>query len=286
MADIDPTSPGDTDVVATFPANERASRNALLQLTGGDAFGGGTSGGSANEQTVTIANTGLTLRAGLTFTFIAGFSLTSATATLQVNALAATQLALPNGSTAVWTSTAGPAVVAGNRYLAVYDGTNIVIMNPSNYRDQGEYDDDHPVGDTVFRRTTTAPIVPLGVTATWTRTTTEAFVRVEGTTPTTGGAASFSTAATALTEAQLPAHYHHVMRATAAADTSPSDLDADNFLGWENSASANRGYVAASVLSGTFVGRSGTVGSGSGHTHSVDTSNILHRSYAVWERTA
>lgn len=115
MADINVSSPSDTGVVANYPADERASRAAILALLSGTAFWGGTSGGSANAQTVSVSNTGLTLTAGLLVVFLAGNGSTSSTPTLQVNSLTA--------------KTVQGAIVADLYHLVAYDGTDFHIVS-------------------------------------------------------------------------------------------------------------------------------------------------------------
>lgn len=92
MANIDVTNPADVSVIANFPVNERASRRAILDAVTGDAHWGGTSGGTANAQTVTVDLDDLALNVGLRVVFIAGFSTTSTTPTLNVNGLGAVNI--------------------------------------------------------------------------------------------------------------------------------------------------------------------------------------------------
>lgn len=260
MADIDISNPADNAIVSTFPSNERASRAALLALTAGGLRWGGTSGGSADAQTVTVSNTGLTLTNGLLVAFIAGFTTTDA-ATLTVNSLTATTMALPNG-TAFSTSTPG-AVTAGELYFAVYDGTYFRVLNASGYQDQTSYDLERPVGFTILMRETTDPNTtkPFGVTATWTRTTSESYLRIEGTTPTTGGS---------LTSSTHSGHTHGAGSYVASA-TGSSELESilDNFGSF-----ARNSHIHDIA---------GTSSSGGSHSHTIEPT---FRSYAVWERTA
>lgn len=85
---------------------------------------GGTSGGSANVQTITIANYS-SLTTGVPIRWIAGFSNTGAT-TLQVSSTAATAMRkVTNNGLAALT---GGEIIAGGTYTTVYDGTYHVLQ--------------------------------------------------------------------------------------------------------------------------------------------------------------
>lgn len=202
MVDIAVASPADTDVVANFPADERGSRAALLALTTGLMTFGGTSGGSANAHTLTIANTGWVLTNKPQIEFIAGFTNTSTTPSMTVN----------GGDTDTIVSPTGGALVAGNitagtMYRMRFDGTNWRLANPSNMGEMSQalYDIVFPVNKaTQFTATTDTPAVPTGVTATWTRDTTANYIRVASGTPGSGGSLNTSTQAEAEVETDTP----------------------------------------------------------------------------------
>lgn len=262
MADVDVDDPGDSDVVSSFPANERASRAAILALLSGDAFGGGDMGGSANAHTLTVSNTGVTLVDGGLFWGVATATNDDA-CTLQINSLTAKSLWLPNG-TAISSSHAG-AITSGSMYVFCYHAADdaFYVLNASGYRDQVSYDQEYPVGSTLLRRTTTTPTVPFGVTATWTRTTTESFILIEGTTPTTGGGATVTVSSETAGAGTLSATGSASATDFAEIDISNSELEVPTIhANWD------------------------VTGSTAAHTHDFDHTDIRFRSYAVWERTA
>jgi hypothetical protein len=200
MADIDVSSPGDTDVVANYPANERASRAALLALLNGTGTWGGTSGGSANAQTVTVSNAGWTLTSGATVDFIAGFANSTTTPTLQVNSTTAKTIVSKTNAALV----AGD-IVSGRLHSVRYDGTSWRLLDPAISNapvgmSQTVYDHLFPIGAVIFAEDTDTPTVPTGVTATWTRDTTASYIRVASGTPGSGG--SLNTSSVALTTGQ------------------------------------------------------------------------------------
>ena len=193
MADIDITQPDDTDLVSQFPANERNSREAILDIVSGLSTWGGTSSGSAQAQTVTIDITDWALAAGAEVTFVAGFANTATNPTLQVNSTTAKTVK----------SRAGAALLAGdialsNLHTVRYDGTNWRLQDPalSGVLTQAVYDAMFPINKAIqFTATTDTPTVPSGITATWTRDSTGNYIRVASGTPTSGGSLSTSTEA-------------------------------------------------------------------------------------------
>jgi hypothetical protein len=106
------------------------------QLQNGAIIWCGTSGGSANAQTLTPSSAITTYVAGQMFRFIAGFTSTGAL-TLQVSGLASPVTCLMKGSK-VALGTLAP-VMAGLTYEALYDGTNFLI---SNLLDLAQYTND------------------------------------------------------------------------------------------------------------------------------------------------
>lgn len=95
---------------------------------GTNVFIGGTSGGSANAQTVTTTtpNT-FTLTAGLRVSFISGFTNTGAT-TLNVHGTGATNVFRyePGGPLAL----TGGEIQVNNISEAIFDGTQFILLNP------------------------------------------------------------------------------------------------------------------------------------------------------------
>lgn len=97
---------------------------AVILKTWGD---GGTSGGSANAQTVTLSAVPTVAR-GLSFTFIAGFSNTAAL-TLNANSLGAVNVK----KNADRSDLASGDVVAGAEYGVYHDGTQYVLTPGAGY---------------------------------------------------------------------------------------------------------------------------------------------------------
>lgn len=92
-------------------------------------FIGGTSTGSANAQVVSVVTpSSFTLATGNTVWFIAGYTNTGA-ATLNVNGTGATNL-YKNTQSGV-AALAGGELIVGNSYQAAYDGTELLLINPS-----------------------------------------------------------------------------------------------------------------------------------------------------------
>jgi hypothetical protein len=96
----------------------------------------GTSGGSANAQTLTPSPAIAAYAAGQMFRFIAGFTSTGAL-TLQVSGLASPVTCLMKGSKIAFSSLT--PVMAGLTYEALYDGTNFLV---SNLMDIAQYTND------------------------------------------------------------------------------------------------------------------------------------------------
>lgn len=259
MADINVAAPQDTDVVANFPANERASRAALLALLAGDAFGGGDMGGSGNAHTLTVANTGVTLTDGGLFWGVATATSTDA-CTLQINSLTAKSLWLPNG-TAISASHPG-AITSGRLYVFCYHAADdaFYVENASGYMDQKLYDLLYPVGRTVLQGTAVAPVVPYGVTATWSLEAADnRYLRgTTGSPIATGG--SLNTGA--------ESGHTHTYSGTTAGPSANFNVEGGGQP------------VANSTHTHTF---SGTTSAGSSHTHTIEPSYITYR---IYRRTA
>lgn len=245
MADLDVNEPDDNDVASQFPANERAHRAAALALFNGVATWGGTSGGAANAQTVTISNTGWTLTAGATVDFIAGFANSTTTPTLQVNATTAKTIVTPSNGALVASD-----IVASRLHTVRYDGTSWRLLNPalSGAVSQTLYDALFPVGFVQLRDDETAVALPTGITATWTRISTTSYLRGSTSTTgtggslTTGGSGTLTTNATANTtqvdhdasEAPNAAHGDHLH--TIDSHTHTIEPTYRSFVIWERTA--------------------------------------------------
>lgn len=103
------------------PLRVRAmEKRSIIKVSSG--LDGGTSGGSANAQTVTLDTTP-TVERGLTITFTAGFSNTGAT-TLNPNAVGAVDVRKGSSLSALESGD----IVAGGEYTVYHDGTYYVLM--------------------------------------------------------------------------------------------------------------------------------------------------------------
>lgn len=86
---------------------------------------GGTSGGSANAQTITVAPSITAHTTGQVVGFIAGFSNTTTTPTINVNSIAATTVKFLSGKALV-----PGAIQSGRLHRILWDGTNWILLNP------------------------------------------------------------------------------------------------------------------------------------------------------------
>lgn len=91
-----------------------------------DHYWGGTSGGTANAQTVTMSPAPSSLYTGMRIKFIVGTLNTGAT-TLNPNGLGATAIKAPDGDALI-----GGELPAGHVADVVYNGTNFLLLNPYN----------------------------------------------------------------------------------------------------------------------------------------------------------
>lgn len=107
-------------------ATARTHWAAASQVQDGGFVWGGTSGGSANVQTITLSPAITAYATGQAFKFLAGFTNTGST-TLNVNSVGAKTIKTYDGAVNL---TAGD-IVSGAIYEVVYDGTNFVLLNPS-----------------------------------------------------------------------------------------------------------------------------------------------------------
>lgn len=260
MVDLDITNPEDTDVVSQFPSNERDFRAAVLSLTNGTSTWGGTSGGSANAQTVTISNTGWSLAAGAAVDFIAGFSNTTTTPTLKVNSTTAKTVKQRNGDAL----TAGD-IESGTQHRAIYDGTDWRLQDPavSRLNEQATYDFTFPVGRSVWSYTAEDPndALPPGVTATWT-----AIAAASATLIALDDSASVAATTGSFTTGAGSAHSHGAGTIKVNASTNVEG-------GGSRGGFGGTGNVTAS----------GTTDEESSHTHTIDPKRLILR---AWRRTA
>ena len=147
-------------------------------------------------------------------------------------------------------------MIAGFAYDFFYNGTNIVILNPSHHMDQGAYNALYPVGCTYMNINATAPTVPLGVTATWTRLTTDQYLRIASSTPTAGGS---------LTSAGRSAAHNHTV-SLSVSTTSVGDVTVPG---------------PVTVVNGVSIASVGT--ESADHTHAIEPT---FRSFAVYFRAS
>jgi len=119
-------------------ATIRTDSATLGQLQDGSVIWCGTSGGSANAQTLTPSPAITTYVAGQVFRFIAGFTSTS-TLTLQISGIASPVTCLMKGSKIGIGTVTGTVLLAGLTYEALFDGTNFLI---SDLLDFGQYTND------------------------------------------------------------------------------------------------------------------------------------------------
>lgn len=106
--------------------DDAAARNqyaSAAQVQDSELVWGGTSGGTANAQTITLSPAVTALVTGMRISFLPGNTNTGAT-TLNPNSVGATNIVLPNGDALVGgeLSTGAPAEV-------LYTGTNFILLN-------------------------------------------------------------------------------------------------------------------------------------------------------------
>lgn len=97
---------------------------------GNNLFWCGTSTGAANVQILTTGFGLTALSAGQEFSFIAGFTSTTATMTFTIDSVAATE-AFENGPSGPIAVPAG-GVVIGNQYTAKWNGTELIVNATAN----------------------------------------------------------------------------------------------------------------------------------------------------------
>ena len=106
----------------------------LSQVQDNSLLWGGTSGGAANAQTLTLAPIITAYAAGQRYSFIAGFTNTAA-ATLNINGV---------GTKSIFNVATGAAIGAGEivatrAYEVIYDGTQFLLLNDVTPIQNGDY---------------------------------------------------------------------------------------------------------------------------------------------------
>lgn len=266
MADLDVSNPTDGSVVAQFPSNARDSRAAALALFAGTAWWGGTAGGTADALTVTVSNTGLTLTSGLRVLLILSDANATTTPTLTVNALSATTITARDGG-----ALAAGELVSGQMIEVIYDGTNFRLLTGGGLMNQTLYDALLPVGFVQMRSDGTAPVVPDGVTATWTEVT--------STVPGYGRAISIdnndSAGAKSGSDSQALSHTHGAGTYAVSGTTGTPSENTDGADGTGRPSATHTHSFSASVT--------GTSAANSSESVEFDISRYIVRAY---ERTA
>jgi len=115
---------GNFKLTSLGSATARTDAITAAQVQDSTVMWGGTSGGSANTQTLTLTPALTAYAAGQTFRFVAGFTNTGAT-TLNVNSLGAKNIYDPTTKT---TLIAGE-IMTGAIYSVTYDGTQFLLTN-------------------------------------------------------------------------------------------------------------------------------------------------------------
>ena len=117
---------GGFKITSLGSSTTRAGAMNVGQLQDGAAIWGGTSGGSANAQTITLTPAITAYVAGMIVRFRAGFTNTS-TVTLNVNGVAAGTIKLSDG-----TSVKAGQIILNAVYSVVYDtvSSSWILMNP------------------------------------------------------------------------------------------------------------------------------------------------------------
>ena len=115
-------------------ATARTDAINLGQVQDNSLLWGGTSGGAANAQTLTLAPIITAYAAGQRYSFIAGFTNTAA-ATLNINGV---------GTKSIFNAATGAAIGAGEivatrAYEVIYDGTQFLLLNDVTPIQNGDY---------------------------------------------------------------------------------------------------------------------------------------------------
>lgn len=112
---------------------------------------GGTSGGAANAQTLTLSPVVTAYAAGQRFSFLAGFTNTAA-ATLNVNGVGAKNIF----NAATGAAIGAGEIVSGRAYEVIYDGTQFLLLNDVTPIQNGDYIWLGTTGGTATAQTATA----------------------------------------------------------------------------------------------------------------------------------
>lgn len=104
------------------------------QVQDGALQWGGTSGGAANAQTLTLSPIVTAYAAGQRFSFLAGFTNTAA-ATLNVNGAGAKNIF----NAATGAAIGAGEIVSGRAYEVIYDGTQFLLLNDVTPIQNGDY---------------------------------------------------------------------------------------------------------------------------------------------------
>jgi len=120
----------------TNVANATARNNyaAVSQVQDNSLLWGGTSGGAANAQTLTLAPVITAYAAGQRYSFLAGFTNTAA-ATLNINGVGAKNIF----NTATGAAIGAGEIVATRAYEVIYDGTQFLLLNDVTPIQNGDY---------------------------------------------------------------------------------------------------------------------------------------------------
>jgi hypothetical protein len=120
----------------TNVANATARNNyaAVSQVQDNSLLWGGTSGGAANAQTLTLAPIITAYAAGQRYSFLAGFTNTAA-ATLNINGVGAKNIF----NTATGAAIGAGEIVATRAYEVIYDGTQFLLLNDVTPIQNGDY---------------------------------------------------------------------------------------------------------------------------------------------------
>jgi len=106
----------------------------LSQVQDNSLLWGGTSGGAANAQTLTLAPIITAYAAGQRYSFLAGFTNTAA-ATLNINGVGAKNIF----NTATGAAIGAGEIVATRAYEVIYDGTQFLLLNDVTPIQNGDY---------------------------------------------------------------------------------------------------------------------------------------------------
>ena len=124
-----------TGSLAAASATTRAHAPTLGQVQDSTALWGGTSGGTANAQTLTLSPAITAYVAGQTFRFVSGFTNTAAT-TLNVNGVGAINIITANTGVSI----ASNYLTSGRPYEVVYNGSTFELFGDPVRIKTGELD--------------------------------------------------------------------------------------------------------------------------------------------------